>query len=446
MKLSNLVGFVLFLVVSVSVTSQNCTYTLTNNYAISKDTDLVYKTIEYFNISTLKYDTMDLKMDIIKPVGDNNTQRPIVIYFHGMNESYKYTQLHVKRMVDVMVKERGFVLASVDYKFWHYPYLELTPAVCSNSILLPFGIAQPYDTNEGTRSVFRVVQDANDAIKYVKARNNLDSSCVNLCFLTGFSAGGLVATSTAFLSQAEKPLQTFSITSADYTNFFGTPLNPTVSIPRGDLGVCTGTITNGYNTDIKGVAIFNSGIRDLSYIKTGDAPLFIYHSTNDPNIPADSSAPACFTEPKTYGQNAIKNRALSQGYVLNSDLVLTNGATSHDFFNTQIRPAADFISEQITNLQCQCDTMVVSNVSEIENQDLINIYAFENKIIIDSKLIHNEAVIKLYDLLGKEVFNEKIQLLPKQTIEVDVPKGIYLVHLLSNGISQVKKVQLSSSR
>ncbi|MCC6181441.1 MAG: T9SS type A sorting domain-containing protein [Bacteroidia bacterium] len=443
MKFSKLFGSILLLVLTVSVKSQTCSYTLTNNYSISKDTDLVYKTIEYFNVSTLKYDTIDLKMDIIKPVGDYNTQRPIVIYFHGMNEPYKYTQLHVKRMVDVMVKERGFLLASVDYKFWHYPYLESVPAVCSNSVLLPFGFAQPYDTCEGVRSVFRVVQDANDAIKFVKARNYMDSSCVNLCFLAGFSAGGLVATSTTFLSQTEKPLQTFSISSADYTNFFGTPLNPTVSIPRGDLGVCTGSLTNGYNTEIKGVAIFNSGIRDLSYIKTGDAPIFIYHSTNDPNIPADSSAPACFTEPKMYGQNAIMNRALNQGYVLNSNLVLTNGATSHDFYNTQIRPAADFFSEQITNLQCQCDTMVVSNVSEFENKDLINIFTFENRIMIDSKLIHNEAVVKLYDLLGKEVFHEKIQLLPTQAIEVNVPKGIYLVHIFSNGVSKVEKVQLN---
>lgn len=437
--------FITLFVINFSSKSQTCSYTVTNNYSVTLDTDLVFKTIVYYNVQALKYDTMKLKMDIIKPIGDNNTKRPIVVYFHGMNEPYKYSQLHVKRMVDVMVKERGFLLASVDYKFWAYPYIESNPAACGNLLFFLNGIVAPYDILESPRSIYRVVQDANDAIKYVKARSISDSSCKNLCFLAGFSAGGLVASSTAFLSQPEKPAEAYAVSPANYTNLFGTALNPTLSIARGDLGICTGTINNGTNTNIKGVALFNSGIQNLNYIKTNDAPIYIYHSTNDPNIPADSSAPACFTEAKMFGQNAIKTRALNQGYVLNSDLVLANGATAHDFYNTQIRPAADFISNQINQLQCLCDSVSLTNV--IESQEIeFEIYSYENKIVIKNNLVtHKNMSAKIYDVLGKEILTLNFEFNNYKELVIDNTNGIYFIELNGNDFNVSKKLVLTTN-
>lgn len=444
-KIFGLIFFNLFFLNNTTF-SQNCSYTVTNNYSVVADTGIVYKTIIYYDVKTLKYDTIDLKMDIIKPIGDNNPMRPIVFYFHGMNESYKATDSHVARMVNVMVKERGFVLASVDYKIWAYPYVEVNPTSCGNLLLMLIGVAAPYDTIEPKRAVYRCVQDANDAIKYVKARNMIDSSCVNLSFLSGFSAGGLIATSTAFLSQNEKPSAAFNTSPANYTNIFGTALNPTVSVSRSDLGSCSGNLNNGFNTNVKGVTIFNSGIQSINYISTNDPPMYIYHSNNDPNIVADSSSPACFTDAKMYGQNAIKNRALSQGYILNTNLFLANDLTTHDFFETQIRPAADFISNQININQCQCDTNTALNVFQnIENLD-IKIYANNNKIYINSTSIKDISFeVVLYDVLGNKVFFNTFQNSDKYEINTNLRSGVYVIYLNGNGIFLKKKIFITSN-
>lgn len=430
---------------SLFLKSQNCSYSVTNNYAIALDTDLVFKTIIYYNVQTLKYDTMVLKMDIVKPVEDNNMQRPIIIYFHGMNESYKYSQLHVKRMVDVMVRERGFVLASVDYKFWALPFVESTPSTCGNLLFLLNGVYSPYDNLEAQRADFRVTQDANDAISYVKSRSALDSSCVNLCFAAGFSAGGLVAGSSAFMSPAEKPLAAGNITPANYTNLFGSALTPTVSIPRQDLGPVYGN-TNTLSPAVKGLLLFNSGLHNKNLIQQNDVPIFIYHSLNDPNIPFDSSNTTCFTDSKIYGQNVLKAQALNNGYSLNQSLVLLNGNTNHDFFNTQIRSAANFVSNQISSNQCQCDTTSTTSIIESTQNGSIKIYAFNDKITIANSLFTNlQTQIVIYNVYGQIVSMESILLSQKYIYETKCSPGVYYIEIKNQLLSKTQKVLLSSN-
>ena len=433
------------LLISLYLKSQNCSYTVTNNYSIEVDSDLVFKTIIYYNVQTLKYDTMALKMDIVKPVGDNNTHRPIIVYFHGMNESYKYSQLHVKRMVDVMVKERGFVLASVDYKFWALPYVESTPSNCGNLLFLLNGVYSPYDNLEAQRADFRVTQDANDAISYVKSRSALDSSCINLCFASGFSAGGLVAGSSAFMSPAEKPLAAGNIAPANYTNLFGSTLTPTVSIPRQDLGPVYGN-TNTLFPAVKGLLLFNSGLHNKNLIQQNDVPIFIYHSLNDPNIPFDSSNTVCFTDSKIYGQNCIKTQALNSGYILNQNLVLSNGNTNHDFFNTQIRSGADFVNNQVSLQQCQCDTTSVTSIIENAENESINLYSYNNKIAITTSSFDNlQTQIILYNVYGQILSNETIFLNQKYIYETKCSPGVYFVEIKNQFSTRTQKVFLSSN-
>ncbi len=441
--LKKLSAIILCIITMVSAKSQTCSYSTTHNYSTALDTDLVFKTIVYYNVQAFKYDTLTLKMDIIKPIGDNNTKRPIVVYFHGANESYKYSQLHVKRMVDVMVKERGFVLASVDYKFWGLPNIENTPPNCGNLLALLLGAYSPYDILEAQRANYRVAQDANDAIKFVTQRTSIDSSCANLCFLAGFSAGGLVAGTTTFLSPPEKPMAAGNIAPANYTNLFGSPLTPTVSISRPDLGPVYGN-TNTFSPSIKGVMLFNSGLHNKNLIQQNDAPLFIYHSLNDPNIPADSSNPACIIDAKMYGQNSLKNQALAKGYLLNQNLVLLNGNTSHDFYDTQIRPAADFMNAQIAQLQCQCDTISATPVIETKPNEELAIYSNKNNIYIDGlSSEHLPINITVLDMLGKKIYSHEIYNELQREFKMDCQDGIYYIQLNTKDAIKIKKLHLT---
>lgn len=111
-------------------------------YSTWVERDIPYGTALAYNGSTV-----NLQMNIWKPVGDSNTSRPIILWIHG-GGFYGGN----KNDMDAMAQwyaERGYVAATMSYRLGFYGNLL-------------FGPPYTYDRSEIIRAIYRAVQDANE--------------------------------------------------------------------------------------------------------------------------------------------------------------------------------------------------------------------------------------------------------------------------------------------
>jgi acetyl esterase/lipase len=228
------------------------------NYAANVTKGIVYGTAPRFDGGT---DT--LKLDLYTPVGDANTQRPLMIWIHGGG----FVQGNRTEM-DAACRaftRLGFACATVSYRLGFYP-----PPPLSN----PFAA----DSVEVIRAVYRAVQDVKGAMRYLAGRAATDSTDVSRVVLAGVSAGAITAIHAAFADDDERPECT---RSAPALSFPGqTP------IQRGDMGSFDGTLhTDKPMPRIAAVVNMLGAIDDTTWIDADESvPMYSYHQTGDPIV------------------------------------------------------------------------------------------------------------------------------------------------------------------
>lgn len=250
-------------------------YTL-SKYDYHTNLDIVYKnTIDFAG------NPKSLSLDIYKPIKDNNCRRPIVVMAHGgswiagTRKDQPFVQLAYA------FAKRGYVVASIEYRLGTHKTTGYSKyALCPDELACVYN----YDSIEFYRANYRGMQDMKDAIKFMKARHQLDSSDPNITFLVGESAGGFIAFWSAYLNEPiEKPISCGTLpnvmTAAATTNFCYTK---NILRERNDLGDINGELLGtGYNTNVLGVACLISGsIGNLSFTPQ-DPVLYTYHNTHD---------------------------------------------------------------------------------------------------------------------------------------------------------------------
>jgi|688.fasta_scaffold223989_2 hypothetical protein len=228
------------------------------NYAANVTKGIVYGTAPRFDGGV---DT--LKLDIYTPVGDANTQRPLMIWIHGGG----FVQGNRGEM-DAACRaftRIGFVCATVSYRLGFYP-----PPVLAN----PFA----FDSVEVIRSVYRAVQDLKGAMRFLAARAAVDSTDASRVVLAGVSAGAITALHTAFSDDDERPECTRSAPDLVFPG--------QAPIERGDLGPFSGTLhTDKPLPGIAAVVNMLGAIDDLAFIDANErVPLYSYHQTGDPIV------------------------------------------------------------------------------------------------------------------------------------------------------------------
>jgi dienelactone hydrolase len=225
----------------------------------------------------------ELRMDLYKPSCDFNPARPLFVIVHGgafLGGS--------ERDGDVValcrqLAQRGAVAASISYRLgFHLKGGNFDPGFFCNADLK---CLQALDSAEVVRALYRGMQDAKGAIRFLKARHALDSTDVENVFIGGSSAGGFIALYTGFLDPEEKPAACFALPDAPPPS----PLFPNncsvaaVSRARPDLGSIEGELHlgNGYDASVHGVANFMGGM--LENILPGERKpaLYLYHQTDD---------------------------------------------------------------------------------------------------------------------------------------------------------------------
>jgi acetyl esterase/lipase len=302
----------------------------------------VEKDIPFGSATGFAGQQVELVLDLYKPIGDDNCQRPLLVMAHGggfIGGSRKDND--VVRICEEMAA-RGYAAASIEYRLGVHPYFFYEPYALCNDAINPVGISKCIymaDTMEFYRGAARAVQDMRAAIRFLKGRNGIDSTDVRNVFIGGSSAGAITALHTGLydLFANETMSHTGSLPDApvpdpDLASCVPGPADRT----RPDLGPLEGEVLvgNGHDSRVQGVAGFMGAVFDLGILEGDTPPLYLYHRTDDLVVPSNSAQlfglyPHCFnpinlcqplsTRPWVSGSAAIRDRLTALG--------------STDFFN-----------------------------------------------------------------------------------------------------------------
>jgi|APTNR8051073442_1049403.scaffolds.fasta_scaffold01210_1 hypothetical protein len=220
--------------------------------------------IWYGNATRYDGGTDSLRFNLYKPVGDGQTERPIVVAIHGGG----FTEGHRNDLNGYCntLASMGWACATISYRLgFHGSWL----------------FAPPYanDVYELPRAIHRAQQDAKGAVRFLKGRHEQDSTSTSVVFLTGYSAGAITALHTAYTDQeSERPAAAAAI--GDVQHFLNL-------YPRPDLGDIDGDLNqNGFDATVLGVNNMYGAVLDTSMVDGTDRPaLFSYHQTDDPVVP-----------------------------------------------------------------------------------------------------------------------------------------------------------------
>ncbi|MBK8227105.1 MAG: carboxylesterase family protein [Flavobacteriales bacterium] len=246
--------------------AQDCSIPFTEPlFGVQVESDIWYGNATRFNGGT-----DSLRLNLYKPVGDGQTDRPLVVLIHGggLIEGHRND---FNALCDQLASY-GYAAATISYRLGYY----------GNGILeAPYA----YDPNEFRRAAYRAMQDAKGAIRFLKGRSALDSTSTTSVILLGASAGAITAMHAAYLDQpGEKPASCSTIGQVQhFFNFF----------PRPDLGGVEGDLNlNGHSASVLGAVNLFGAVLDTAFIgSTQDPALFSYHQTGDPVVGCSMQQP-----------------------------------------------------------------------------------------------------------------------------------------------------------
>lgn len=427
------------------------------------ETDIVY------GIATNYAGNADtLKLDIYKPVADNNLKRPVLVLVHGGAwVGGTKTDGEVQSLAQLFVK-RGYVVASVNYRLGMHPSAGGGSNTATCTLVTPeANCAYVADSAEVVRAIYRGMQDVKGAIRFMKGRAEIDSTCKENTYLSGVSAGGFCALAAAYLDvDAEKPTTALAIADAElpanslnYCHNYFNATNASISRTRPDLGNIEGDIAlNGNSSKVKGVANFYGGmLTNLFEQYVDEGPLlYLFHQTADvvvtcarapilSNLSYDCLDPLGFlgcnhiwNMPWSYGSCSITSLIENSAEpVLLQNAIVNNGGPNcllqppgHSILNIpeRVNEISNFFGERILTVeQSNCESPIgISNV-----KSTIKIFPNPGNEQLHVELAFVPFKLEITDLNGRVLVskftNEKEMVLETGFLS----KGLYLLNCFS---------------
>lgn len=306
-------------------------------------------------------------MDIYTADGDNETNRPVILYMHG--GSFYGGDKGMTDCVDFCesMAKRGYVTASLNYRL-----ANIISFITSNET--------QYET------VLKAVADVKSAIRYFRkdfANGDTYSIDPTTIFVGGYSAGAVTAVHLAYIDEiADLPTSPINVQSI-------------VTNVGGQYGLEGDAGNYGYSSNISGVISFAGGINDVNWIDEGDEPLVSIQGTEDltvnyycgPGMNTPSILTLCGAgemHPKADEVNLVNDKLIFSG-------------EGHDWgaygnSNNKFSQAVNFTSEFLFPL-LPCNN--ATNTSEVEKnkKKLINVVDVLGR---ESTLKTNSLMLYIY--------------------------------------------------
>ncbi len=244
----------------------------------------------------------ELKFDFYEPVGDNSTERPLVLFFHTgnflpsvLNQTTSGTRgdsINVE--IATRLAKMGYVVAVCSYRLgWN-----------------PTAPTQPERALGLIQAAYRGIQDARTAIRYFKRsyaeQNNPFGVDTSRIVVWGEGTGGYISLATATFDKFTEVVTTTSPPGKFLTDLDGNPatLEPMVNpVFNGDIyGTSVGVLPIavpplpagdtlcypnhvGYSSNFQLCVNMGGALGDISWLEAGDVPMISFHVPTDPNAP-----------------------------------------------------------------------------------------------------------------------------------------------------------------
>ena len=240
----------------------------------------VAQNVVYGTATDWQGNKQSLTMDIHFPTNAASGKLyPLVVYIHGGgfvdgDKTLAATKCEI-------LADSGFVAATINYRLgW-----------ANNGVQECHG-----DTASLNMALYRAMQDANAAIRYLVANANKYIIDPNWIFVAGNSAGGATTLMSSYITDA--------YAAARY---------PGAAAKLGPLHSADNSLTSSYT--IKGICSIAGGVEDSTVINNATAiPTIFFQGEEDAVIPINGGYYlGCTNYPKIYGTNVMYRRLIASG-------------------------------------------------------------------------------------------------------------------------------------
>lgn len=376
-----------FLLLTVETFAQPCTQPYTQKqFNVYREGNIIYGTDTNFN-----HTLQTLKLNIWKPIRDNNILRPLLLLVHG--GGFVSGQKEDFDSLASWYAARGYVAATIQYRLLFYPPLLLTP---------PYA----YDSTEVLRAGYRSIQDLRGAIRFMKNRSASDSSDINKVYVLGASAGAIAALGAAYIDQAsEIPTGVDSIAAVIH--------GPTQYL-RPSLGPLDGKLNLG-NADASfhGVVAYMGAMLDTAHLESNlDMPLFVYHQTGDPIVGCTfkkglHGAPLGLgtNYPHLYGSCLITPRAQQLGYSSAQLFSYIHNGSNHSVHNEMLIDS--LTAHWLSALICPVSVGLSSATTKSATLEVFPIPADNHITIAIQQTTANQNELRVFNSLSQIIYETK---------------------------------------
>lgn len=395
----NLLWLCLFLVFSEGLGAQECNnqryYDEIFNCKVTAD----IKFGEALQPKPLKPNNIqELFMDVYQPDGDTLGARPLIIWAFGGGFIFgSKTSPDIVALSSAFAK-RGYVTAAIDYRL-------STDLVVNNSI------------ENSYEAVAKAMHDMRASIRYfykdAAISNNfkIDTSRI---YIGGVSAGAVTALHIVHLDESEVP--------TEMQEFFD---------KNGGLSGKSGN--EGYSENVAGVISLCGMLLDVDLINPEvTTPIVSMHGTEDDVVPYGSGTITILDIGLAVDGSAAIHPKLDEYGIINdfytwqgaghTPFVLNLPKKAKMYMDTTIRFVRDFLYD------LECDR--VTSINETTDPENLSFEVFPNPnsgkffVRLDSD---EKFSITIFDRIGRKVFSNPEMHQGINRLEIDLPKGIYVV-------------------
>ncbi|MBA2406521.1 MAG: carboxylesterase family protein [Chitinophagales bacterium] len=334
----------------------------------------------------------DLKLDLYEPNEAVNYRRPLLVYIHG--GGFTGGDKTTDKAVDFgeYFAKRGFVVASINYRL---------------------GIELDGTTVDNFQTTYMATQDAKSAIRFFK--DTADQYCLDTAafFVTGTSAGGVLALTCAYWDQPEANAAVLNTDTL------------------GLLDASSGNV--GFSSHINSVISCWGGITDTTWLQYEVEPNLLFHGTEDSTIPYMQG----YNQDSLYLYGGFIIHRASLEYGVESYLKPFVGFghglnTNSPQFDTLLMMTDTFIYSHLPpNIGSACAVFTTHPVSATAT---IVSNIIDGDIILNNKSSEESynGIVSVYDAAGQLMISQQVHIKSNARVTIripSVPTGLYFLKI-----------------
>ncbi|MBI44998.1 MAG: hypothetical protein CMG66_02390 [Candidatus Marinimicrobia bacterium] len=312
---------------------------------------------------------LDLDMDIYEPLGDTLVNRPAIIFMHAGAFFSGHNEVDDLVNLSIDSAKRGYVSFNINYR-------------------LGLNILSSYS---GERAVYRGMQDASAAIRYIREFHEELRVDPDKIFVWGSSAGSFIGLHLAYSEDDDRPESTY-----------GGGNDP-------DLG-CIDCEGNNFSHSGKpsGVVSCWGAIGDLGWIDSEDnIPSIMFHGNLDPIVPFNSGFPFTIdiALPIVYGSNLIHDRLNEVG--IQNELYVGDGEL-HEYWGSLNGNWFGGPNDNYLQIKNEAYDFLYNQLNLYQNGDI----NYDNSInVLDVILLVNLIISNQFDIIADMNFDNILNIL-----------------------------------